>query len=245
MKHALLILMFSLAVCSAVNAAADPMFAEGNRAYAADDFRGAIDRYEQLVKGGRRNAALFYNLGNALYRAGDFGHAVLNYERALALEPRHPEAAANLRVARDEARALEIAPAGFERYVSFATGRQFTIAAAVALWVALFAGVAALFATRRSALRTITIIVCIAIGAFAGFAAYALETGSHGRGLAVVTAKNIDARVATADNANRVLALPEGSEVTLLTPRGDWVYAGLPNGQLGWIPASAVEAVRL
>jgi len=55
---------------------------------------------------------LFYDLGNAYFRTGDFGHAILNYERALALERHHPEATANLQIARDEAHALELQQAG-------------------------------------------------------------------------------------------------------------------------------------
>ena len=59
---------------------------------------------------------MFYDLGNAYYRLGNFGKAILNYERALALEPRHPEAQANLRLASDEARALELRSERIERY---------------------------------------------------------------------------------------------------------------------------------
>ena len=56
---------------------------------------------------GPYSANLFYNLGNAYFRTGNFGRAILNYERALALDRHHPESEANLRVVRDEARALE------------------------------------------------------------------------------------------------------------------------------------------
>ena len=83
---------------------------------------------------------------------------------------------------------------------------------------------------------------------FAGGALYALytvENGSHGQALAIVTGKNIDARLATADNANSVLALPPGSEINLLSTRGDWSYAALPNNLRGWIPTKSAESVRM
>jgi hypothetical protein len=57
--------------------------------------------------------------------------------------------------------------------------------------------------------------------------------------------KNTEARLATADNANTVLALPAGSEVKLLSTRGDWSYAALPNNLRGWIPTNSAELVRL
>jgi hypothetical protein len=62
---------------------------------------------------------------------------------------------------------------------------------------------------------------------------------------AIVIAKDVTARVATADNANRVLALPIGSEIEVVSKRGDWIYATLPNNSRGWIPATAAESVRL
>src|SRR5476651_525702 len=77
-------------------AQADTQFAKANEEYASGHFKEAIDDYETLVQSGQLSANLFYDLGNAYFRANDFGRAILNYERALALEPRHPEADANL-----------------------------------------------------------------------------------------------------------------------------------------------------
>ena len=60
-----------------------------------------------------------------------------------------------------------------------------------------------------------------------------------------MTAKGTDARLATADNAGTVLTLPAGSEIKILSTRGDWLYAALPNDLRGWIPAKNAERVRL
>ena len=76
-------------------------------------------------------------------------------------------------------------------------------------------------------------------------AIYQLDHGSRGRALAIVTGKEVQARLATADTANSVLALPPGSEIKILSTRGDWVYAALPNNLRGWIPAKDTEQVRL
>ena len=56
---------------------------------------------------------------------------------------------------------------------------------------------------------------------------YASETGRRGRDLAIITGEKIEARVATADSASSVLALPAGSEIKILSTRGDWIYAGV------------------
>jgi tetratricopeptide (TPR) repeat protein len=241
---------FIAILCSAVSVASSFAQAEGdftkaNQEYAQGHFKEAISGYEALVRAGQWSANLFYDLGNAYFRVGDFGRAILNYERALALERHHPEATANLQIARDEAHALELQQSWPERYLQFASVNQYSIAAAVAFWLAMFATVMLMFSRRRSAKLIATLIFCLLVSALAIYAAYTLERGSNGSALAIVTGKNVQARLATADTANSVLALPAGSEIKILSTRGDWIYAALSNNLRGWIPAKDAQQVRL
>jgi tetratricopeptide (TPR) repeat protein len=241
---------FIAILCSAVSAASSFAQAEGdftkaNQEYAQGHFKEAISGYEALVRAGQWSANLFYDLGNAYFRVGDFGRAILNYERALALERHHPEATANLQIARDEAHALELQQSWPERYLQFASVNECSIAAAIAFWLAVFAIVMLIFARRRSATLIATLMLCLLVSAVAIYAAYTLERGSNGSALAIVTGKNVQARLATADTANSVLALPAGSEIKILSTRGDWIYAALSNNLRGWIPAKDAQQVRL
>ena len=229
----------------AASAFAETDFGKANQEYAQGHFREAIGDYEALVRSGQWSANLFYDLGNAYFRTGDFGRAILNYERALALERHHPEAAANLQIARDEARALEIEQSWPERYLQFASVNQYSIAAAVAFWASAFCTVALIFARRRSARLIALSILLFSVCVLAVLATYEIDHGSKGRALAIVTGDNVQARLATADTANSVLALPPGSEIKILSTRGDWVYAALPNNLRGWIPAKSTELVRI
>ena len=226
-------------------AQADAEFSKANQEYAQGHFKEAISGYEALVRDGQWSATVFYDLGNAYFRAGDFGRAILNYERALTLERHHPEATANLQIARDEAHALELQPSRPERYLQFASVNEYSIAAAVTFWAAVFLLVGLIFSRRRSAAITSLFVVLLLIFAGSMCAIWQLERGSKGDALAVVTGKNVQARLATADTANAVLALPPGSEIKVLSTRGDWIYAALPNNLRGWIPAKNAEQVRL
>src|SRR5437773_11571402 len=131
--------------------AAEPsaQFAKANQEYAAGDFKAAIDDYEELVRSGRDTPNLFYNLGNAYFRKNDFGRAILSYERALALDPHHPEAEANLRIARDEARALELVPNRWERIFAFADENQYAPVASTSIWIGTFSAAAGHLGRRR------------------------------------------------------------------------------------------------
>jgi tetratricopeptide (TPR) repeat protein len=228
-------------VCAQQNSA----FAKANENYNAGRFQEAVDGYQELVRSGQWNANLFYDLGNAWFRLGNFGQAILNYERALALEPHHPEAEANLRIARDEGRALELTKNWIERYLAVGTTTQYCIAASIAFWLVLFIVAHLIFSRRRSSGLIAFLVFCLLIFAGAVFAVYSIETGNRGEALAIVIDKNIEARLATADNANSVLALPPGSEIKVLSQRGDWTYAELPNDLRGWIPAKSAALVRL
>src|SRR3954468_8653417 len=151
-------------LANVLSATEEDPFAKANQAYADARYEEAAAGYQELVRSGNWNANLFYDLGNAQYRLGDFGQAILNFERGLALDPRHPEADANLRLARDEARALELRRDWIERYAGMATVKQYTIAAAIAFWSAVFI-VAHLLLSRRPsagriALVALSLIVC-------------------------------------------------------------------------------------
>jgi tetratricopeptide (TPR) repeat protein len=239
--------LFSAILCLFVSAPAfaQAEFAKANQEYAQGHFKEAIAGYETLVHGGQWNANLFYDLGNAYFRTRDFGRAILNYERALALDQHHPEATANLQIARDESRALELQPTRLERYLQSASINQYSIGASVAFWLGIFGIVALIFARRRSAALMSLSILCLLVCALAVWAIYTLDKGSKGRALAIVTGTDVQARLATADTANSVLALPAGSEIKIISTRGDWMYAALPNDLRGWIQTKNAEQVRL
>jgi len=241
------IAVIALGCATAGSARADQnaTVAKANQDYSEGRFQEAVDGYQNLVNARQWSANLFYDLGNASFRVGNFGEAILSYERALALDPHHPEAAANLALVRDEARALELKRNGLDRYIEAGTSTQYSIAASIAFWAALFGTASLLFARRRSLAVVSLIMLSTVVFAGAVFALYSLEFGSKGKDLAIVTGKKVEARLATADNANSILALPPGSEIKILSQRGDWLYAALPNDLRGWIPTNAAQRVRL
>ena len=237
--------LLSTTFVSLAHAQSDVQFAKANQEYGASHFKEAIDNYEALIRGGQYSANLFYNLGNAYFRIGDFGRSILNYERALALDRNHPESEANMRLVRDEARALEMQQSMLERRLQFASLNQYSVTAAVAFWIAMLCITGLIFSRRRSMGAVTMSILLLASFAVSAFAIYEINNGNRGRALAIVTGKDVIARLATADNASSVLALPAGSEIKILSVRGDWIYAALPNNLRGWIPSKDAEQVRL
>src|SRR5881398_2900782 len=89
-------------------------------------------------------------------------------------------ATANLQIARDEARALELQPTILERYLQFASVNQYTIAAAVAFWLGIFGIVVLIFARRRSGALILLSILCLLVCAISMWAIHTLDNGSEG-----------------------------------------------------------------
>ncbi len=137
----LVLLLFALPNAKGANdgpsRTGDDLFAKANTEFAAGNFKAAIADYQAVVDSGEWSANLFYDLGNAYFRHGDFGRAILNYDRALRLDPHHPEADANLRIAHDQAHSLELAPSALEKYLNFGTANFFAIVAAIFFWLAI------------------------------------------------------------------------------------------------------------
>ena len=247
MRFTILYSLFALCLTTTLKASDDPnaIFGRANADYAAGKFSSAIDGYESLVKSGHWNASVFYDLGNAYFRKNDLGRAILNYERALALDPAQPEARANLQLVRDRARALELNPNWAETHLNFLTRDQYTWLAATGFWGAIAIGLGLNFSKRRPVVWTFTMVLLGLIAAGAAATAYQLENGTSGRDLAIVVGKNVTARLAAADSVGTILVLPPGSEIKILSTRGSWDYAALPNDQKGWIPNGSAERVRL
>lgn len=247
MRTAIFAVILGICLTTTLSASDQPeaTFARANADYAAGKYASAVEGYESLVKNGHWNATVFYDLGNAYFRQNDLGRAILNYERALALDPAQPEARANLQLVRDRARALELRSGWAEQHLNFLTRDQYTWLAAIAFWGAVAIGMGLNFSKRRPVVWIFTLVLLGAIVAGAAAAAYQLENGSSGRNLAIVVNKDVRARLAAAESVGTVLVLPPGSEIKILSTRGSWDYAALPNDQLGWIPHGSAERVRL
>src|SRR6266436_1101752 len=176
-RASLIAFLFCALAIPPVLAQADVEFAKANEEFAQGHFKEAISGYEALIRSGQWSANVFYDLGNAYFRTGDFGRAILNYERAIALDRHHPEATANLQIARDDARALELQPNRLERYLQFASINQYSVVAAVAFWLMIFAVAAVIFARRRPTVLVALSVCCLFVCAFAAWAIYTLEHG--------------------------------------------------------------------
>lgn len=213
-------------------------FGVANRHYEEGGYAEAKQVYERLVQSGTLSANLFYNLGNTEYKLGNKGRALLNYERALALEPSHPEAKANLQLLREETGAQLGERNLLQRLFSALGINVYVAMGAVAFWSALL-GIMLNYTT--SSRTWWPVVFSLALASFGLTGAWVC---SQERALAVITASVGEARFAPAENSVLVGKLPTGSRVHLLADRGAWSYVALPDGKRAWMASGALEKIH-
>ncbi len=216
-------------------------FETANELFDAGKFAEAKAGYEKLIEEGAGSANVFHNLGNADYRLGSAGRAMLNYERALALDPRHPEARKNLDLLRERAGAKLPVQSWSGKIFASQPLTIWTVAASVAAWVSIFgiAGLATSARVEKGGVWVVTIAGLVGL-AFAGTGVW---LGLKETALGIVTAQRTEARLAPAQSAGVAEALPAGSRVRVLSERGAWIYCELPGAGRGWLPEGSLERV--
>lgn len=217
-------------------------FDAANQAYDQGKFAEAKGGYEKIIESGAGSANVYYDLANADFRLGSPGRAMLNYERALVLSPHHPEALANLKLLREQNGAKLLPVSWNSRLALLLPVNTWTVLTAVTGWIVLF-GLVLIFTNRRSDgfglwLLTIVSAVTCAVSAISLWMLFKDQSR------AVITAKQAEARLAPAESAGVAEALTAGSQVRVLSERGDWIYCELPDLGRGWIPEGALERVR-
>ena len=239
MRRSLLLLVCW--VCALPLRGAD--FEAANRLYDDGKFAEAKAGYEQLVEEGKWRANLFYNLGNAHQRLGAPGEAILGYKRALTLDPSHPEARANLSFVRGQTGAVPWPDSWVDRLFPGRWSDAYAVGGALAGWIAVFALANVFLKPRRD--KMVLWFGAVAAAMIAGYAAAAVGYLEQDRALAIETAKTAEVHLAPAESSPAADALPAGSEVRVLSERGEWIYCVRPTQGRGWIRAQALERVRL
>lgn len=211
------------------------LFTEANRLYDAQNYNGAIQLYNQLVEGGVRTPALYYNLASACFKTKEIGQAVLYLLRAQTLAPGDDDIEGNLRFVSQftiDKGTLSSPPLAFFTEL-FPLGTW-------ALWATIFyfllAGLIALriwFKSRASILRLGTwvagfFLVLLGLGFYLSWSWSKVPKG-------VLLAKEAPVKSGPGEDFVTQLLGHEGLTFQILEEREDYFEVLLPNGVKGWV----------
>lgn len=215
-------------------------FMRGNIAYGNDAFAEAEAAYRKILEGGTQSAEIHYNLGNALARQEQWSKAAFHYLKAYALGPNVEPVRGNLLLAARELGFQE----GFPTLPSPAgllPQDQWTMAAAVTFWIALF-----LFFHARLIPRRIPLARLFALLASAAFfiALTAVLQHQHFRQWALVAAPSVSLRVAPTELSPGESLLTEGAPVRVLSTRDGFLRVSTPDGSEGFIRQTEIHSLH-
>jgi len=219
------------------------IFDRGNRAYAEGDYGAAKDAYEELVRAGSTDPAVYLNLGHAEFRLGREVAAAINYRRALALDPGNTAARSSLEhvLAKLGVPAPGLGAAEMVgQYISF---DLLVLLGSLLFWAGILLVVYALFAARRKPGLVLAGVLVAIIGATAVALSWAGDSRVALAQTSIVVGDAVDARKAPTDSAQKLADLPPGTPVRIIGARDDWSLVRLPIGVDGWVRTAALEPV--
>lgn len=254
MKKQLFTYLLLLVSLLAVADTPEELFKKGNEAYANKEFAQAVEMYMQVIDQGYESFDLYYNLGNAYYKTNQVGPSILYYEKALKLDPSHPDAQFNLKLANlkvaDKVQGLKEAFVFrvVNNWMASRSSDQWAKISMMLLWATLVFSVGFIFIDKIIIKR----IAFIGAGLLMAGTLFFLIISArqltyereHVAGIIMVT--NSYVKSTPDDTGVDLFILREGVKVKLLDTSGEWQKIELVDEQgdkLGWIPKQHVTPI--
>lgn len=220
--------------------------------YSKDQFSGAAEIYESILRKQGESAEIYYNLGNCYYKMNEIPLAILNYERALLLSPADDDVRANLVLARSKTIDKAIPPTEmffvtwWKSLVNCMSINAWTYLALISFVFCLVGLLVYLFMSsitmRKTGLYGAFFLFIIVI--VANLAAYAQSVRINERTTAIIIAPAVSVKSSPSDNSTDLFIIHEGTKVDILdNSLKGWREVKFEEGKQGWIPKDAIEVI--
>lgn len=242
--------IFAVLLCATVFAQ-DDLLEKGNDFYAKEQFKKAIDTYNQILMTNMESPELYFNLGNAYYKNGQTTQAILNYERARLLAPNDEDIAFNLQVANQKVvDSIQELPGVFivrwwNSLVS-SFGADTWAVISIISFIVFLVMLGFYFFAKTSDIRRATFWAgCFLI-------AFSMLTGSFGatqkgrlvnHNFAIVMQPTVTVKSSPSEKGTNLFVVHEGLKVKITDRIGEWVEIRLADGNKGWMPGEAIERI--
>ena len=251
-------LVFSVLFCAVVFLLPNSVFAQyeasiakADSAYMAGEYEAAISGYEQVLAKGQVSPSLYFNLGNALFKAKRIAPSILNYERALKLAPQDEDIRFNLKLAsmttidRIEQMPVLFLSRWHDAFMQ-ALPMDTWAWSCVLAFLLVFIGLAIFRISDNVGIRKAlfyTAMVLVFWGILSGYAAQQQYHQLTQDDRAVVFESTLNAKSAPEQTGKDLFVIHEGLVVQITEEIGDWYRIQLSDGNVGWVPKSALEVI--
>ena len=224
---------------------------KANEYYTREDYKKAIDGYNQILMTNMESPEVYFNLGNAYYKTGQYTLAILNYERAKLLAPDDADVAFNLQVANQHVvDSIQELPGIFvvrwwNSLINSRTTDTWAIYSIVG-FILFLVMMGFYFFSNTSEIRRITfwsgsLLIVLTIFTWSFAAKQKNRLVNHN--FAIVMQPTVTVKSSPSEKGTNLFVIHEGLKVKITDKLGDWVEIMLSDGNKGWLPTELIERI--
>jgi tetratricopeptide (TPR) repeat protein len=224
-------------------------FQQGNEAYASGEFVKALEIYKTISED-YHTFAYHYNLGNIYYKMDSVPQSILHYERAYQIKPNDENLRMNIELSNQKViDKIEALPTlGVKDFWTNITARDnlgMWTNSSILLFSLCFAMLIVMLFSKTAIVKRTLILG--AIFSFLGFVicysmSRTIESFKDNRN-AIIFVPKVDIKSNPGTDGLDVFILHEGTKVNIRQEEGDWYEVKIANGNVGWLPKSAVVII--
>ncbi len=239
-----------LLLTTTVFAQAD-LLQKANELYTKEQFKEAIEVYNQILKTNMESPEVYYNLGNAYYKTNQFTLSILNFERAKLLAPDDEDIEFNLLVANQKVvDSIQELPGIFiVRWWNALVNSQTTDAWAtlsIVSFIIFLVMLGLYFFAKTSDIKRVSFWAGCFLLVFTIFTwSFAAKQKSRmvNHNYAIVMQPTVTVKSSPSEKGTNLFVIHEGLKVRITDKLGDWVEIRLADGNKGWLLTESIERI--
>ena len=248
MRHFLFFILFVNLSFSQKN----DIFVVANEKYNSLDFVGAIEKYNELLKGGFHSSELYFNLGNAYYKLDSLAQSIYYYEKGLKYFPNDSSLTQNLEYLNnltiDDIESLpeDIISMQFNyllNYFSFNNWSIITIITAILscfIFLLYFLSKSSIYKRTYFTIFILSFMLTSSL-LFVNFKIYNVQTTIE---FGIVYNDVIEVNFEPNEKSEVLFEIHEGTKVEIIENFDtDWLKIKLSNGQTGWVIKNQIKII--
>lgn len=248
MRHFLFFILFVNLSFSQQN----DIFVVANEKYNSLDFVGAIEKYNELLKGGFHSSELYFNLGNAYYKLDSLAQSIYYYEKGLKYFPNDSSLTQNLEYLNnltiDDIESLpeDIISMQFNYLLNYFSFNNWSIITIITAILSCFIFLLYFLSKSSKYKRTYFTIFILSFMLtssllFVNFKIYNVQTTIE---FGIVYKDVIEVNFEPNEKSEVLFEIHEGTKVEVIENFDmDWLKIKLSNGQTGWVIKNQIKII--
>jgi len=248
MRHFLFFVLFVNLSFSQQN----DIFVVANEKYNSLDFVGAIEKYNELLKGGFHSSELYFNLGNAYYKLDSLAQSIYYYEKGLKYFPNDSSLTQNLEYLNnltiDDIESLpeDIISMQFNYLLNYFSFNNWSIITIITAILSCFIFLLYFLSKSSKYKRTYFTIFILSFMLtssflFVNFKIYNVQTTIE---FGIVYNDVIEVNFEPNEKSEVLFEIHEGTKVEIIENFDtDWLKIKLSNGQTGWVIKNQIKII--